>query len=127
MNPISYHREGEKTIFDYDPLQFTEWQRLGELGGDVGAILHCRLGNYFTYWSYGTIEQPCTTMMEITMMHHPLISGVMLSDDQLISPQDPEESIFKDVKFHIIDFSSYGKEYSNTTIAGIRSSKRDRA
>jgi hypothetical protein len=103
MTPVKYTIKDGVTHFHYNPSQLIDFVRRGKRDGNVGLILIKRKGKCITYKGFGTIENPRTELISITMMHHELFDGRLPSDDELISLPKTCESNSESYRFIFLD------------------------
>lgn len=104
MTPIKYAAENGVTTFYYDPNELAEFHRLGRQHGDVGMVLIQREGGMLTFEGYGVIENPCKTIQQFSIMHHPLFDGEMCTDEERLIPPKPFFTP-ENTKMIFLDFS----------------------
>ena len=89
MTPKSYSVKNGTTYFHYSFSEMRQYVNIGNNEGTAGPLLKSRNGNMLTYWMYGTFDNPCTTRSGLTLNHHPLFDGKMLTDDERLLPEKP--------------------------------------
>jgi len=105
MTPIRYSVKNGVTHFHYKASELIEFVRLGKKDGNVGVILTKRDGNMLTYRGFGTIENPFTHIVSISMMHFPTFDGEMPTDEQRLIPPKPFFTA-ENTRFVILDLSN---------------------
>ena len=104
MTPIGFTIKNGVTHFHYKASELIEFVRLGKKDGNVGVILTKRNGNMLTYRGFGTIENPFTYIVSITINHFPLFDGEMPTDEQRLIPPKPFFTL-ENRRFMLLDFS----------------------
>lgn len=99
MTPTYFTISGEVTRFHYKFSELKNFVRNGKEYGNVGIILTKRVGKFFTYRGFGTIENPFTHTVTISMEHSDILDGEMPTDEQLLIPPKP---LFSEVDRRII-------------------------
>lgn len=86
MTPLKFTIKDGVTYFHYNYSELREFVRLGKSNGNVGVILVKREKDFLTYKGFGSIENPFTSMVSITIRHIPSFDGKMLSDEERLIP-----------------------------------------
>lgn len=124
MTPIRLTVKNGITKFHYKASDIINFARLGFKDGNVGMILIRREGGMLTYKGFGTIENPCTYLLTMSIMHFPPFDGEMPTDEQRLIPPKPfftaENTRFvmldlSDKKFDIKKQSDGKNNYRNFT------------
>jgi hypothetical protein len=68
-------------------------------------ILVSRKGGMLTYKGFGTIENPFTYLMTMSMMHFPPLDGEMPTDERRLIPPKPFFTA-ENTRFVILDMSN---------------------
>jgi hypothetical protein len=89
MTPIKFTVKNGVTHFHYKTSELIDFVRRGKKDGNVGVILTKREGNILTYRGFGTIENPFTHIVSISLNHFPPFDGEMLTDEQRLIPPKP--------------------------------------
>jgi len=89
MTPTHFTVSDGVTHFHYKFSELLRFYRRGKLHGDVGVILIKRIGKFFVYSGFGTIENPFTHTVTISMEHSDILDGEMPTDEQLLIPPKP--------------------------------------
>jgi hypothetical protein len=89
MTPIRFTVKNGITTFHYKTSELINFARLGFKHGDVGMILVRREGGMLTYKGFGTIENPFTYLVRMSVMHFPQFHGEMPTDEQRLIPPKP--------------------------------------
>ena len=104
MTPIKFTIKNGVTHFHYKPSELFDFVRRGKRDGNVGIILTKREGNILTYRGFGTIENPFTNMVSVSMVHNPFFDNELCSDEKrLIKPKPIFDS--ENIKFITIDLA----------------------
>lgn len=104
MIPISYSVKDNIVHYHYKASDLFNFVRNGKKYGNVGFILTKRENNLLTYRGYGTIENPFTNIITITIAHFPPIDGVMPTDEErLVLPKHVFTNSDREMIF--LDFS----------------------
>lgn len=105
MTPYRYSEKDGVVTFHYKAKDLIPFMRLGLKEGNTGMILVRRKDNVLTYKGFGTIENPHTYVLTMTIVHHPLFGGEMPADwERCIKPKPLLDRL--DAKMVMIDFSS---------------------
>jgi hypothetical protein len=102
MTPIKFTIKNGVTYFHYKASELIEFVRRGKKDGNVGLILTKRNGNILTYRGFGTIENPFTYIITLSISHLPFFDGEMPTDEQRLVPP---KSFFtsENISFTVLD------------------------
>ena len=103
MTPIKFTIKNGITHFHYNFSELIDFVRRGKKDGNIGVILTKRDGDILTYRGFGTIENPFTHIVSITMVHFSPFDGRMPSDQERLIPP---KSFFNttNVRYAMISF-----------------------
>lgn len=104
MTPIRLTVKNGITKFHYKASDIINFARLGFKDGNVGMILIRREGGMLTYKGFGTIENPCTYLLTMSIMHFPPFDGEMPTDEQRLIPPKPFFTA-ENTRFVMLDLS----------------------
>ena len=90
MNPYTYTKKNNKTIFHYKFSELREFITHGKKHGNNGTILISRKHSMLTFKGFGTIENPIFNLHSITIVHCKEFDGKMRSDKDRINPHEKE-------------------------------------
>jgi len=85
LRPIYFTIKNETTHFHYKFSELKNFVKQGKKTGDVGMLLVRRQGNMLTYKGFGTIENPFTYIMTLSIIHSPILDGKMVTDEQRLA------------------------------------------
>jgi len=109
MTPIKFTVKNGVTHFHYKASELIDFVRRGKKNGNVGVILTKRDGNMLTYRGFGTIENPFTYIVSISIKHFPPFDGEMPTDEQRLIPPKPFFTA-ENTRFVILDLSNGSTE-----------------
>jgi hypothetical protein len=108
MTPIGFKIINGTTHFHYKATELIDFVRRGKRDGNVGLILMKRNGDLLTYKGFGTIENPSTHILSITISHCTPFDGDMPTDEQRLILSNP--LFTKDnTKIAVLDMSNIKK------------------
>lgn len=114
MKLRGYKIIGTTTYFLYYKEDLEKWRKRGREHGDSGMLVFARREEPFNkkvvvYKGFGTIENPCKQMMNMSMIHFPLFDGEWKEPYQIMIDQKKkqEEPITHNYKFYLLDMEEY--------------------
>lgn len=102
MKPVSYEITSTGYKFNYDPQEMDQWEKRGIEKGDAGHILMEKDGDRLIFHSFGTIDGPCTTKVQMTLIHNPLFDGPW-DLNRLMNPRPPDWLDPENIRLVFID------------------------
>lgn len=104
MVPVSYSVKNNIVHYHYKASDLFDFVRRGKENGNVGLILTKRENNLLTYRGFGTIENPFTDIITLTIVHFPPIDGKLPTDEERLIPP---KSLFtnSDIEMKFLNFS----------------------
>ena len=112
MRPISYTRVDNKIIYHYKYSDLKEFLSLWLKDGNVGMILMYEIGDILTYRGFGTIENPFTYILTLSIQHCESFDGRKSTPDERVNP--PVSKFTPDnCRMVILDFNNNKEDETN--------------
>jgi hypothetical protein len=92
MKPYKYTKlEDGKTKYHYTFSQLREFLTHGFKEGNNGWTIVGSSENFTDYRGFGTIENPCKSLISISVEHDPFYDGKKSSPEDVVNPPKREE------------------------------------
>jgi hypothetical protein len=104
--PTRYTKNKGHIIFHYSFQDLREFIEKGKQYGDVGWLVISYNNGIITYKGFGTIENPCKSMITITMLHDSKYDGEF-SIENIMNPDKKFYEFFNNTttEYKILDLN----------------------